>query len=76
MNDYAPSGAKSGLVVMNHRGLGQVQGDPSVGFAWRLRKAMAPIKIAPTLVYDGDGNPIARIEVDSVTGARRRVPLA
>jgi hypothetical protein len=74
-SDRAASGQMIGLYVHSHRVIGQAVGDPGVAFAYRLRRQMRPIKIAPTTIYDGDGKAIARVEIDSVTGKRSRIPL-
>lgn len=49
--------------------------DPAVTWAYRVRRLLKPIRVAPTTVTDTNGKPIATITVDPITGIRTRKPI-
>jgi hypothetical protein len=73
--DRSASGRKTGIVFGVTGPSGGMSSDPSVSFAYWVRRKMRPIRVAPTEVRDGEGRLIARIVVDPVTGQRRREPV-
>ena len=75
MGDARPTGQASGVVFGVTGPKGGMAGNPAVNFAYRLRRLLKPIRVAPAEVRDGSGALIAHIVVDPVTGERSRVPV-
>ena len=73
--DQTQSRGKKTLQVGGHTPLGGLGYDPRITWAWMVRRALKPIRISKTTVYDAHGKAIAEIVVDPITGRRERKPL-
>lgn len=73
--DLTPRGSPSALVIGTTGPQGGISVDPGVTWAYRVRRMLKPIRVAPVFVYDAHGQVIATVTTDPVTGQRIRTEV-
>ena len=74
MYDRSESGRKVSLRVGSAGAQGGISSDPAIRFSYLVRRALRPRCIAPVVIMDAAGKPVAQVTFDA-NGVPTRIPL-